>query len=315
MIDEEHNLRQIMQEAKIAFNKYRKLDMNEKKEYEQKIGIKYGKYSNKTLRKEETKIYILFDPSGISKTIYIGKTINMSKRYNAHLYIKKTNIGRHIKNWLISLKNKNIEPKMLLLDVVPSLMYWQIWETFYIAYFKQLGYKLCNGTNGGDGTSRSVSDAQKEKHSKYLLEKARQYIGKQYNKLTIKRVSGKIWYNYIYECECECGTITNVPRTVLFRGRIKSCGCIRVETAKLNGRKRRNKSPKFGYKGVRKTPANRYSARITLNGKENHIGNFDSPEEAALAFDRKAILFIGEDISLNFPYNENNIKKAYEEAF
>lgn len=55
-----------------------------------------------------------------------------------------------------------------------------------------------------------------------------------------------------------------------------------------------------GYKGVARY-RKKWQAGINLNGKRNHLGNFDTPEEAARAYDRAAVELFGEFACLNFP--------------
>jgi len=54
-----------------------------------------------------------------------------------------------------------------------------------------------------------------------------------------------------------------------------------------------------GYIGVYSTQG-RWLASITFNGKQMHIGYYDTPEEAARARDNEAIRLHGEFASLNF---------------
>lgn len=51
---------------------------------------------------------------------------------------------------------------------------------------------------------------------------------------------------------------------------------------------------KLGVKGVGKTPKGKYRARIVLNGKEKHIGNYDTPKLAAAAYAKAANENFGE---------------------
>jgi hypothetical protein len=58
----------------------------------------------------------------------------------------------------------------------------------------------------------------------------------------------------------------------------------------------------IGYKGVRKSAGcNTWQAQITANKKWHHLGQFKTPIEAAIAYDKAAILFHGNFACLNFP--------------
>ena len=62
--------------------------------------------------------------------------------------------------------------------------------------------------------------------------------------------------------------------------------------------RQRKTSSKVGYTGVYKEN-NRYRAVISVNRKSVHIGMFDSPEEAALAYNKKSRELYGEDGKIN----------------
>lgn len=69
------------------------------------------------------------------------------------------------------------------------------------------------------------------------------------------------------------------------------------------GGKRKNKS---GYKGVWKPKnSNKYTAEIRFNYKKYYLGVFDVPEDAAKAYNEKAIELFGEYAKLN---EINNLK-------
>jgi hypothetical protein len=58
------------------------------------------------------------------------------------------------------------------------------------------------------------------------------------------------------------------------------------------------------YKGVKKTNNNRYIATISKSSKKIHLGSFDTPEEAAEAYNKKSRELFGK-----FAY-QNDIKKS-----
>jgi hypothetical protein len=62
--------------------------------------------------------------------------------------------------------------------------------------------------------------------------------------------------------------------------------------------RQRKTSSKVGYTGVYKEN-NRYRAVISVNRKSVHIGMFDTPEEAALAYNKKSRELYGEDGKIN----------------
>ncbi len=70
----------------------------------------------------------------------------------------------------------------------------------------------------------------------------------------------------------------------------------------LNSRKRSTSSSL--YKGVTKRTDGRYQARIGLNGKRRNLGYYDSPIDAAMAYDRAAFLYFGEYARPNFMKGE-----------
>lgn len=61
------------------------------------------------------------------------------------------------------------------------------------------------------------------------MARSSEWIGKKYGYLTIERLSGKKKNEYILECLCDCGKRIQCPKNNLFRGKLKSCGCMKIQ--------------------------------------------------------------------------------------
>ena len=73
---------------------------------------------------------------------------------------------------------------------------------------------------------------------------------------------------------------------------------------KANGRKYKNNFS--GFKGVCwNARQKKYQGQISCNGRQMYLGYFSSPEEAARAYDKKAVELFGEYACLNFPEPSN----------
>jgi hypothetical protein len=88
---------------------------------------------------------------------------------------------------------------------------------------------------------------------------------------------------------------------------------LRIATPSENRQNRKKtRANTTGYKGVMVTRSNRplrYLAEIRVYGKHIYLGTFDTPEDAARAYDEAAKLYFGEFARLNFqessPTEEN----------
>lgn len=96
-----------------------------------------------------TIIYTLADPT-TGEIRYIGKTVNsLRNRLTGHLYSIKTE-NNHRTNWIGSLLKKGIIPQIEFLDESPWSESQEL-EIYWIAQFKEWGFRLVNCSTGGEG--------------------------------------------------------------------------------------------------------------------------------------------------------------------
>jgi hypothetical protein len=106
----------------------------------------------------KTFIYTLEDPR--TKEIrYIGKSDNIEKRIKSHITRSKKK-KTYLDCWIYSLLENGYKPKIEILDEV-NYDEWEYWEIYWIAQFKQWGFKLVNLTKGG----KSVNLIYKRKNT------------------------------------------------------------------------------------------------------------------------------------------------------
>jgi predicted GIY-YIG superfamily endonuclease len=103
-------------------------------------------------------IYTIVDNNDIP--IYIGQTCNLKRRTQEHLLSANTNSNT---NYLYNKLRKliRLEEYKLKIIVIEDNLTGDIIderEIYYIKYFKDLGYKLCNLTNGGQGTTGHIPE-------------------------------------------------------------------------------------------------------------------------------------------------------------
>lgn len=92
-------------------------------------------------------IYGLIDSTS-NELRYVGKTVNLNRRYRRH--ISERNLHDSYKDrWIRKLINNGHSIELVTIDIVNNND-WKFWESHYISYFKTIGCRLTNGTNGGD---------------------------------------------------------------------------------------------------------------------------------------------------------------------
>lgn len=76
---------------------------------------------------------------------------------------------------------------------------------------------------------------------------------------------------------------------------------LRPANTSLNNANRIRVHGKSGFRGVDRRPSGRWRASIQRDGRTIYLGTFDTPEEAAYAYDAVAVELFGEFARPNFP--------------
>jgi len=225
----------------------------------------------------DTYIYALIHPNN-GEIRYIGKADNPELRYCSHLNTTNLRFSTRKTAWIKSLRKIGLKPELLIVDKVP-LSEWAFWERLYIKLFKLYGMKLTNTTEGGEGWHTGIGHSAKSKKQISLAK-----IGQPLPPWTRERKlkaskahTGKKLSDYHIAC---------------------------LSKAKIGKSAKRNYFNLSGLRGVTyEKTRNKWQSRITTHGKCTHLGRFATKEEAARAYDKKAIELFGIGCYLNFPIN------------
>ena len=144
---------------------------------------------------------------------YIGKSDNIEKRLIRHLQSYYLNEGTYKARWLKSELKKGHTPIINMVDEVLESE-WQFWEIYWISQFKSWGFKLTNGTDGGEGVKLTI-DAL-EKRSKIIFDKNTIRLSDDIIKFNIHKKE-ELWFS---ERKCpQCKSIiayTKKTRNLIF---------------------------------------------------------------------------------------------------
>jgi group I intron endonuclease len=116
-----------------------------------------------TLEEETTFIYGLWDPRN-GRLRYVGKSDNPKQRLIGHVSIAKKELNP-CASWIRSLLKQDLRPLVTVLEEVP-VSEWEATERHWIEKCRDLGIKLTNLLDGGEGGS-----VPGRKHSKETREK------------------------------------------------------------------------------------------------------------------------------------------------
>ena len=97
--------------------------------------------------------------------------------------------------------------------------------------------------------------------------------------------------------------VDHKDRDTMNNRRLNLRGCSQSQNL-ANMKKRLGPSTTSKFKGVWRSSAWRWRCAVTVNYKTVYKEYFDSEIEAALAYDKQALLWRGEFASLNFPENK-----------
>ena len=147
-------------------------------------------------------IYTLSHPL-TNEVRYVGKTINIKRRYKQHLYDKRNSYKA---NWVKSLRNDGLKPILTILETCNEDN-WQEREIHWIAQFDNLTNFL-NG--GGVNYKPSTSEETKEKIRQANLGK--KHTKEHKDKLKDSSIKKRISIDgIIYESIIDASKILDIP--------------------------------------------------------------------------------------------------------
>lgn len=93
-------------------------------------------------------LYILYDPTFISKKFYVGYSYRPNIRLKEHIEGKKENPFKE--NWIKKMARRNVEPVPFIITSAPTKTLAGLIEIQLIAFFRDIGVKLTNILDGGN---------------------------------------------------------------------------------------------------------------------------------------------------------------------
>ena len=102
-------------------------------------------------------IYTLSHPT-TNEVRYVGKTINIKRRYKQHLYDK---LHSYKASWVKSLRNENLKPILTIIEECCDEN-WEDRERYWITQFDNLT-NTKQGGNGGDDYKRVTTEETRDK--------------------------------------------------------------------------------------------------------------------------------------------------------
>lgn len=114
------------------------------------------------------KIYTLSHPT-TNEIKYIGVTCGtLSNRLSQHIWTARERNNSYIHKWINLLIKNNLRPIIKEIDCGNEDS-WKDLEKYWIKFYREKGYKLCNITNGGDSVviNREFSGKERTRRAKF----------------------------------------------------------------------------------------------------------------------------------------------------
>ena len=102
---------------------------------------------------------------------YVGQTgRGLGTRICEHRYVARRGLRRHLYTWIRALSRLGLEPEWFVIESHDSEDESLAAERFWVAYFRTIGCRLTNATDGGE-TQKKVSAESRRKMSEARLGK------------------------------------------------------------------------------------------------------------------------------------------------
>lgn len=106
--------------------------------------------------------YMLIDPS-TQEARYVGKAVDIEERLAEHLKPSNLEAFTHKNNWIKQVLAGGFKPEITILETHDSDEEAFAAEKFWIAYFRSIGVRLTNSTDGGEGSTGAKRSAETRK--------------------------------------------------------------------------------------------------------------------------------------------------------
>lgn len=134
-----------------------------------------------------TYIYLLLhEPDGGIPHCYVGKADDPWKRAEDHVKESLKGGGTPKRNWIRKLVKQGQSFVTSVLEQVTEDV-WQERESYWIAHFRNLGYKVFNSTNGGEGMKDPGPELRKKRSEQFRKMWADPEYRKKRTEASIKR--------------------------------------------------------------------------------------------------------------------------------